>query len=78
MLTAWPRMHACMHPLCPCCEQVVRGIIAQGGVVSLFGRGLATKITINGIQSSLFTILWKLGQDAYATRAARHDGPGAP
>lgn len=50
--------------------QVVRAIVQQGGVVSLFGRGLGTRVAINGIQSSLLTVLWKLGQDAYDGRAA--------
>eukprot|EP00892_Ulva_mutabilis_P012411 jgi/Ulvmu1/9542/UM053_0031.1 len=58
--------------------RVVRAIIEQGGVLSLFGRGLTTKIAINGIQSSLFTVLWKLGQDAYAERAARPAEPVSP
>jgi hypothetical protein len=44
-------------------SQIATEIIRQDGVRGLFGRGLATKIGINGLQSAVFTIAWKLGQD---------------
>ena len=37
----------------------VKEIVAKDGVLSLFGRGLKTKIISNGIQGSLFAVLWK-------------------
>ena len=37
----------------------IKEIIAKDGIVSLFGRGLKTKIISNGIQGSLFAVLWK-------------------
>ena len=39
-------------------------IVATDGVLGLMGRGLKTKILANGCQSILFTVLWRLGQDA--------------
>ncbi len=37
----------------------IKEIISKDGVGSLFGRGLKTKIVSNGIQGSLFAVLWK-------------------
>ena len=37
----------------------IKEIISKDGVASLFGRGLKTKIISNGIQGSLFAVLWK-------------------
>ena len=37
----------------------VKQIIENDGILSLFGRGLKTKIISNGIQGSLFVVLWK-------------------
>ena len=34
-------------------------IISNDGLFSLFGRGLKIKIISNGIQGSLFAVLWK-------------------
>lgn len=39
--------------------------------MGLVGRGLPTKILINGVQSALFTVLWKLGQDLQHKKAAK-------
>ena len=36
-----------------------QNIIEKDGVKELFGRGLKTKIMINGIQGIVFTIVWK-------------------
>ena len=38
-------------------ETIIRKVIAEGGVKSLFGRGLLTRILANGIQSMLFTVI---------------------
>ena len=40
-------------------EFVIRKVLAEGGLRSLFGRGLMTRILANGIQSMLFTVIWK-------------------
>jgi len=40
-------------------DAVIRKVLAEGGVKGLFGRGLLTRILANGIQSMLFTVIWK-------------------
>lgn len=40
----------------------IRNIVKTDGILSLFGRGLKTKIISNGIQGALFTVLWKMIQ----------------
>lgn len=57
--------------------QVASEIIGRGGLRSFFGRGLATKIGINGIQSAVFTVAWKLGQAALMP-GDEDGGPGGP
>ena len=37
----------------------IKEIISNDGLFSLFGRGLKIKIISNGIQGSLFAVLWK-------------------
>ena len=37
----------------------VKEIVSEGGVGSLFGRGLKLKIFSNGLQGALFSVLWK-------------------
>lgn len=41
----------------------VRTVIKEGGLVSLFGRGLKTRIVANGTQGLMFSVLWKGFQD---------------
>ncbi|KAL8281340.1 hypothetical protein RQP46_006374 [Phenoliferia psychrophenolica] len=43
-----------------------REIIAQDGVVGLFGRGLGTRLLANGLQGLIFSVLWRLFQDLLA------------
>lgn len=38
----------------------IKEIIQKDGMISLFGRGLITKILSNGLQGALFSVLWKL------------------
>lgn len=40
--------------------QIVKNVYQEGGITALFGRGLTTRIITNGIQSILFTVLWKV------------------
>jgi hypothetical protein len=43
-------------------------IIAKDGVAGLMGRGLKTRLLVNGVQSSLFVVLWKVGEERLARR----------
>ena len=38
-------------------------VVATDGWVGLFGRGLVTRIIANGLQGTMFSILWKLFLD---------------
>ena len=46
----------------------VRAVLREGGVASLFGRGLKTRILANGTQGLMFSILWKGIQDKLEKR----------
>lgn len=48
-------------------------VIKQDGLSGLFFRGLAAKILANGLQSILFSILWKMMMDTAANRHASKD-----
>ena len=48
--------------------EAVSMVIAKDGVSGLFFRGLVTKIISNGFQGILFSVLWRLGQDAWDQR----------
>jgi len=47
------------HPEIISYTSSINEIISKHGVSSLFSRGLKTKIISNGIQGSLFAVLWK-------------------
>lgn len=47
---------------------VIRSIIATDGISGLLTRGLKTKILANGLQGLMFSVLWRLGQDAWNKR----------
>lgn len=38
---------------------IARGIVAQDGVQGLLGRGLRTRLLVNGLQGATFSVLWK-------------------
>lgn len=40
-------------------------VIETDGVVGLFARGLSTRLITNGIQASLFSVLWKLLEERF-------------
>ena len=40
-------------------ETIIK-VHAESGIKGIFGRGLKTRILTNGIQSILFTVIWKL------------------
>ena len=35
-------------------------VLAKDGVAGLLGRGLRTRLLVNGLQSALFVVVWKL------------------
>jgi len=43
----------------------VKRVIAEDGLAGLFGRGLSTKILSNGLQGIMFSVLWKVIDDAF-------------
>ena len=43
-------------------------VVEKDGVAGLFGRGLRTKLIANGMQGIMFSVLWRLGQDAMAAK----------
>ena len=44
----------------PSYAAVVRHVLAEGGLAGLLGRGLLTRVASNGLQSVVFTVLWKV------------------
>lgn len=48
---------------------IVTNIYKEGGLIELFGRGLLLRIISNGIQSMLFTVLWKYFSTFISVRA---------
>eukprot|EP00752_Nemacystus_decipiens_P004527 g4134.t1 len=40
-------------------------VIEKDGLLGLFGRGLSTRILANGLQSMLFTVVWRYLHDKY-------------
>jgi hypothetical protein len=48
--------------------EAAKQIVEKEGLVGLFARGLGTRLLTNGIQASLFSVLWKLFEDMFATK----------
>lgn len=56
-------------------KSVILKVHAESGLAGLFGRGLLTRILTNGLQSMLFTVIWKLmTRRARETKTVRRDG----
>jgi len=51
--------------------QALQQVIAKDGISGLLFRGLVTKIISNGCQGLMFSVLWRLGQDAIEARNKR-------
>merc|ERR1719198_2539557 len=51
--------------------QALKQVIAKDGISGLLFRGLVTKIISNGCQGLMFSVLWRLGQDAIDARNKR-------
>lgn len=45
--------------------QITRQLIKEEGVIGLATRGLTTKIIANGLQGLMFSVAWRILQDAY-------------
>jgi hypothetical protein len=47
--------------------EAARQVVSKDGLIGLFGRGLRTRLAINGVQSTLFVVFWKLIQTSTNT-----------
>jgi hypothetical protein len=56
--------------------QIIRVVVREQGVYGLLTRGLSTKVMINGLQSMVFTVLWKLCQTAFHDPGSGRGGHG--
>lgn len=45
--------------------EAAKKIVQNDGILSLFGRGLKTRILANGMQGMMFTVLWKYMMELY-------------
>ena len=45
--------------------EALKNVIAEDGLIGLFGRGLKTKIMANGMQGLMFSVLWKYIDDLW-------------
>lgn len=43
--------------------EAARTVIAADGLRGLFGRGLKTRLMVNGVQGPMFVVLWKTFMD---------------
>ena len=51
--------------------EAAKQVIEKEGVIGLFTRGLGTRLLTNGIQASLFSVVWKV-------RPSPHPNPPHP
>ena len=49
-------------------SKAAQQVLRQDGWAGLFGRGLGVRLMTNGIQASMFTVLWKMGEEYLAHR----------
>lgn len=52
--------------------QAFKMVVDADGLAGLFGRGLKTRILTNGLQGLLFSVLWRLIDDAYFKKPEDH------
>lgn len=50
-------------------KNIITNIINEKGIKELFGRGLKTKIIINGLQGIVFTVVWKSCEEVLNQRS---------
>jgi hypothetical protein len=43
--------------------EAIKRVIAEDGLMGLFGRGLKTKLVSNGLQGVMFSVLWKFFEE---------------
>jgi len=53
--------------------QSVKIVVEKDGLIGLFGRGLKTRILVNGMQGLLFSVLWKLIDEQMQKRHDQHE-----
>ena len=53
-----------------------RAVIATDGLLGLFGRGLKTRLLVNGVQGPMFTVLWNTFQNMFAAPDNGHHHNG--
>jgi len=51
----------------------VKMVYEKDGVIGLFGRGLKTRILVNGLQGLLFSVLWKIIDEQMQKRHDQHE-----
>ena len=49
-------------------REAAQQIIDQDGVKGLFSRGLGTRLLANGVQASMFSVLWKAMEEQLGKR----------
>jgi len=45
--------------------EAAKQVIEKEGVIGLFTRGLGTRLLTNGIQASLFSVVWKVLEEQF-------------
>merc|ERR1712060_494353 len=48
--------------------EAAKKVIEKDGVLGLFTRGLSTRLLTNGIQASMFSVLWKVFEEMAAAK----------
>lgn len=51
-------------------SEIVRAVVKQDGVSGLFGRGLKTRIAVNGVQGIMFSVIYRLFEEKYIRAVA--------
>jgi hypothetical protein len=49
-------------------QEAAKRVIEKEGVIGLFTRGLGTRLLTNGIQASLFSVVWKVFEEQFAKK----------
>merc|ERR1711998_309560 len=47
-------------------QEAAKKVIEKDGVIGLLTRGLGTRLLTNGIQASMFSVLWKVFEEQFA------------
>ena len=49
-------------------QEAAKRVIEKEGIIGLFTRGLGTRLLTNGIQASLFSVVWKVFEEQFAKK----------